>query len=86
MPVKERNYFGTAIRNITTLGLISGDNPEANYVQIPMETTQWADGFSQDDYKQMVADMFAGTIKVSNDISAEPATTSCSVEWLGNLK
>lgn len=71
---------------ITTLGLISGDNPEANYVQIPMESTQWADGFSQDDYKQMVADMYAGTITVSNDISAEPATTNCTVEWLGNLK
>lgn len=71
---------------ITTLGLISGDNPEANYVQIPMESTQWADGFSQDDYKQMVADMYEGTITVSNDISAEPATTNCTVEWLGNLK
>ncbi len=71
---------------ITTLGLISGDNPEANYVQIPMESTQWGDGFSQDDYKKMVADMFAGTIKVSNDISAEPATANCTVEWLGNLK
>ena len=71
---------------ITTLGLISGDDAEANYVQIPMASTQFGDGFTQDDYKKMVSDMYAGTIKVSNDISAEPATTSCSVEWLGNLK
>ena len=71
---------------ITTLGLISGDDAAANYVQIPLETTQWSDSFTQDDYKQIVADMYAGTITVSNDISAEPSTTSCSVEWLGNLK
>ena len=66
--------------------MISGDDPEANYVQIPMESTQWSDAFSQDDYKKLVSDMFAGTVKVSNDISAEPATTNCNVEYLGNLK
>ena len=71
---------------INTLGLVSGDNPEANYVQIPMKSTQWADGFTQDDYKKLVSDMYAGTIQVSNDISAEPSTSNCTVEWLGNLK
>ena len=44
------NYGG----KIETLGLVSGDDPTANYVQIPMETTQWGDGFSQDDYKALV--------------------------------
>ncbi len=40
------NYAG----KITTLGLISGTDPEVNYVQIPMGSTQWADGkFTQDD-------------------------------------
>ena len=63
------NYGG----KIDTLGLIS-DNPTENYVQIPMESTQWADGkFTQDDYKALVASMFKGDITVSNDTTAMPA-------------
>ena len=76
------NYAG----KITTLGLVSGTDPELNYVQIPTATTQWADGFTQDDYKALVAAMFDGTITVSNDITAMPATTAATVEDLGNLK
>ena len=74
------------VGKIETLGLVSED-PEANYVQIPMATTQFEDGkFTAEDYKAMVAAMFNGTITVSNDINAEPATTNVTVEWLGNLK
>ena len=63
------NYGG----KIDTLGLVS-DNPTENYVQIPMESTQWADGkFTQDDYKALVASMFKGDIAVSNDTTAMPA-------------
>jgi len=69
---------------IVSLGLVSED-PAANYVQLS-GTTQFGDAFSEDDYKAMVKGMFDGTIKVSNDISAEPATTNVNVEWLGNLK
>ena len=36
------NYGG----KIDSLGLVSGDDPTANYVQLPMETTQWGDGFT----------------------------------------
>ena len=76
------NYAG----KIDTLGLISAD-PEANYVQLPMNTTLFEDGkFTAEDYKTMVAAMFEGSLAVSADISAEPATTSVNVEWLGNLK
>ena len=71
---------------IQTLGLISED-PTANYVQIPVETTQFEDGkFTQADYEAMVKAMFAGDLKVSGDIAAEPAVTNSNVEWLGNLK
>ena len=59
---------------IATLGLVSAD-PEANYVQIPMGSTQLAEGFTAEDYKALVAGMFDGTITVSNDISAMPAVT-----------
>ena len=76
------NYAG----NITTLGLVSGDDPTLNYVQIPMDSTQWSDSFTQDDYKAMVADMFSGKITVSNDTSAMPATTNVTVTDLGNIK
>ena len=59
---------------IATLGLVSGDDPELNYVQIPMgEGTQWSDSFTQDDYKAMVKDMFDGKITVSNDVSKAPS-------------
>ena len=75
------NYGG----KIETLGLVSGDDPEANYVQIPMESTQWSDSFTQDDYKALVKDMFDGKITVSNDISAMPAT-SIAVNEYGNIK
>ena len=75
------NYGG----KIETLGLVSGDDPEANYVQIPMGSTQWADGFTQDDYKALVKDMFDGKITVSNDISAMPET-AITVNEYGNIK
>ena len=78
------NYKG----KIATLGLISGDDPTANYVQIPMDTTQWGDGFTQDDYKAMVKDMYDGKITVSNDTSKSPAdfATVIAVEDLGQIK
>ena len=69
---------------IATLGLISAD-PEANYVQIPMATTQWADAFTQEDYKAMVAGMFDGTITVSADIENAPAV-EIAVEYHPNIK
>ena len=75
------NFVG----KIDTLGLI-GTDPEANYVQIPMASTQWSDGFTQADYIALVEGMYNGTITVSNDISAMPATTNCTVTDLGNLK
>lgn len=76
------NYAG----KITTLGLVSGTDPEANYVQLPMESTQWNDTFTSDDYKTLVSQMFDGTVTVSNDISADPQVTAISFENLGNLK
>ena len=79
------NYVG----KIATLGLVSADDPEANYVQIPMgEGTQWSDSFRQDDYKAMVADMYNGVITVSNDISktASDFATVITVDDQGAIK
>ncbi len=76
------NYGG----KIETLGLVSGDDPTANYVQIPMDTTLFGDGFTQDNYKALVKDMFDGKITVSSDITAEPAVSNITVNYLGNIK
>ncbi len=76
------NYVG----KIETLGLVSAEDPTANYVQIPMETTQWSDSFTQADYTALAAAMFNGEITVSNDITAEPAVTAITVNYLGNIK
>ena len=70
---------------VDTLGLVSAD-PAANYVQLA-GTTHFEDGkFSAEDYANLVKDMFEGKVTVSNDITAEPATTNVTVAWLGNLK
>ena len=78
------NYGG----KIDSLGLVSGDDPTANYVQLPMETTQWGDGFTQDDYKALVKAMYDGEITVSNDVSVEPAAnaTTITVNSYSNIK
>ncbi len=79
------NYAG----KIATLGLVSADDPTLNYVQIPMESTQWADGaFTQDDYKAMVAAMFNGELTVSNDTSkaASDFATVITVDDQGAIK
>ena len=70
--VLEDNWAAYAGK-IESLGLVSAD-PEANYVQLPMESTQWSDTFTQEDYKALVAGMFDGTIAVSGDIAEFPVT------------
>ena len=79
------------VGKIATLGLVSGTDPEANYVQIPMgDGTQWSDSFTQDDYKAMVKDMFDGKITVSNntssDVSAADFATVITVDDQGAIK
>ena len=84
----EDNNWSSLAGQIVNLGLVSGDDPESNFVQIPMESTQWADGFTQDDYKALVKDMFDGKITVSNDITAEPTAmaSTATVNSYGNIK
>lgn len=77
------NYKG----KISNLGLVSGDDPTANYVQIPMDNTQWADGkFTQDDYKALVKDMFEQKITVSGDTTKAPEVTNANVDYQGTIK
>jgi len=73
------NYGG----KVENLGLV-GTDPAANYVQIA-PSTQFGDGFTQENYNELVAKMFNGEVSVSNDIAAMPATT-VHVEDSGNIK
>ena len=72
---------------IQTLGLVSGEDPTLNYVQIPMESTQWTSEFGKEDYIALVAKMFAGEITVSNDTSAMPkVSANTTVDDQGKIK
>ena len=72
---------------IQSLGMVSGDDPTLNYVQLPMESTVWNDGFTQDDYKALVKALADGSVKVTVDASAaEPAADTVAVTFLGNIK
>ena len=80
----EWDNYGGQVQN---LGLVSADDPAANYVQLPIETTQWNDTFTQDDYTALVASIFNGDIEVSSDTSAEqPAAENVTVNFQGNIK
>lgn len=81
------NNWESLVGKIDTLGIIS-DDPTLNYVGIPMETTQWSDTFTQEDYLTLVSDMHAGNIQVSNAADPEvfPETPNLNVVNQGNLK
>ena len=54
---------------IDNLGMVS-EIPEENFVQLPTASTQWGDGFMEEDYKTLVKAIYNGEVKISNDISA----------------
>ncbi len=72
------------VGKIDNLGLVS-ENPEENFVQLPVGTTQWGDGFQEDDYRALVKALYNGDVKVSNDITAMPST-SVKVTDYGSVK
>lgn len=74
------NYQG----KIDNLGLVS-ENPEDNFVELPIESTQWGDGFSEDDYRGLVKALYNKEVQVSNDITAMPKT-DIKVNDYGSIK
>ena len=69
---------------VETLGLVSGTDVDANYVGIPA-STQYAEGFTAEDYAALVAKMFAGEVTVSNDTETQPEV-ALTVTYYGNIK
>ena len=69
---------------VASLGLVSGSDLKVNYVGLPTDT--WAmKNFSVDDYKKLVADVYAKKIAVSNATDKEPAV-SVKVNYYDNIK
>ena len=79
--------FASMAGKVENLGLVSA-NPDDNYVQLPSATTQFGDGFTAEDYANLVADMFAGKTTLSNDtaIAAADNAKVITVNDQGNLK
>ncbi|MCR4630135.1 MAG: BMP family ABC transporter substrate-binding protein [Treponema sp.] len=69
---------------VATLGLVSGTDLDVNYVGLPTDT--WVlKNFSVDDYKKLVADVFAKKIAISNATDKAPAV-SVKVNYYQNIK
>ena len=69
---------------VATLGLVSGTDLSVNYVGLPTDT--WVlKNFSVNDYKKLVADVYAKKIAVSNAIDKAPAV-SVKVNYYQNIK
>ena len=82
--IKDGSWESDYAGKIDNLGLVS-ENPEDNYVQLPMEITQWDDNFTVDDYKDLVKKLYNGEIEVSSDITAMPET-EITVNDYGSIK
>ena len=81
--IKDGKWDDYAVKS-ENLGLVS-ENSEENFVQLPADTTLWGDGFTEDDYHTLVAAMYNGEIKVSDDTTAMPAT-EITVNDYGSIK
>ncbi len=65
--------------HLVTLGLRSAD-PEENYIRLPLDTTQWNDQFTREDYRNLVAAMYHGQVKVNGNTMRSPASCATVIE------
>lgn len=69
---------------IESLGLVSADDMSVNYVQLPTDT--WTmKNFTVADYRKLVAEIFSGSITVSNE-TAEPPAHSVKLNMYPSIK
>lgn len=77
--------FSDYAGKVDSLGMVS-ENADENFVGLAA-TTQYNDGFTEDDYKAMVAAIFNGDITISNAIEAMPSVSAhTKVDDQGTIK
>lgn len=69
---------------VQNLGMVS-ENPEENFVELP-KTTVWGEGFTEDDYKALVSDIYNGKVEIENGIDEMPATEVVKVNSFKPIK
>lgn len=73
-------------KGISYLGLVSSEQPEHNYVQLPMDTWRMKN-FTVEDYKALVGEIMSGEKTVSEDIESEPKVSEyTTVSYRGSIK
>ena len=84
--LEELYTTGSWEKGINYLGLVSSENPESNYVQLPLE--HWRmNNFTTDDYKTLLAEIMNGTKKVSPDVDHTPSVSAfTNVNYRGSIK
>ena len=66
------NTWSEHVGQIEKLGLVSDTDIELNYVGLPLETTQWNDDFTVEDYQQLVKKIYSGEYNISDSIDQVP--------------
>ena len=54
------------------LGLASSEDVTLNYVGLPLETTQWSDGFGPEEFTELVRKILEGELTVESDTAKMP--------------
>ena len=73
-------------KNINYLGLVSSEDPEKNYVQLPINNWRMKN-FSVEDYKALLKEFIDGTREVSSDIEDYPHVSEYTkVNYRGSIK
>ena len=84
--LEELYHDGVFEKGFTDLGLVSSENPELNYVQLPMDSWRMKN-FTVDDYKSLVGDIMSGVKPVSNDSTNPPEVSQYTkVNYRGSIK
>jgi len=59
---------------IENLGLVSGTEPELNYVGLPEESTRWNENFTVEDYYELVRKIYDEELIIDSSIDEMPET------------
>ena len=64
--------FSEHAGRIENMGLVSGTDMSLNYVGLPEESTQWNEGFTREDYHELVRKIYDGEILIDNSLDQMP--------------